>query len=416
MKKPARENPFISELRERCGNEGDMFWLDSEKSNLVAFDPQIAKQINLDNFADLTIPDKLSDELKGKSGCPFSWSEIKGSWFKKMQFHTQPNDLEQLTNRMTELIDQHLNKPVNLVVAIQEIFSQPLIDTVIKDLPPRHYQRILADQKLKIKPFTIESPPEDTFTESLVSAYVQVKAGMSVRKELRARAKKNRPRKQDLLDPIVDMLPRLGMDRAIDAVTMVLTAIAGPPGAAASCMIYELTTSAHWNEKLKEELSNVSLAELFEKPTHVAPITYRFVKEVLRKWSPPVISSRVARTEIKFMMGNKQEKLTPGQQYMLSPYLIHHNPKYWRDPEKFDPDRWLSGSDDIAKQRSNYIPFGWAPKSCIGQTLGTYQLIILAYLMCTKYKITLNEPEKIEMILEGMPLPLKFSGVIEALE
>lgn len=31
-----------------------------------------------------------------------------------------------------------------------------------------------------------------------------------------------------------------------------------------------------------------------------------------------------------------------GTQIILPFNALHHDPKYWREPEKFDPDRWVS--------------------------------------------------------------------------
>ncbi|MFT4928395.1 MAG: cytochrome P450 [Phenylobacterium sp.] len=405
-------NPFIQQLRHRCDNEGGLFWLDEEQKKLAAFDPVIAKQINADNFADLTLPDRLKDQLKGQKSCPFSWGEIKDAWFKQMHTHSQPDQLEQLTTGMTELIDARLNQPLDLVLAAQDIFSQALLPTMIANLPDRQFKRIQTDQRLKIKPFTIENPPEPSLFAAIHSTIVQIRAASVVRRELNFRAKGKRPRQQDILDPIVDMLPRLGIDRAVDTVTMILTAIGGPPGAAASCLLYELCLRPHWKQTLSEELGNIALHELLKAPTKVAPITWRFIKEILRMWSPPIIASRQVRTDINFQIKTQQHQLAEGQLYLLSPYMIHHDPQHWPDPDTFDPDRWLPDSDKAAKTRGSYIPFGWAPKTCIGQTLGTYQLIILSWLMCTKYDITLDDPTNVGMTLAAMPLPLNFSGVI----
>src|SRR6185369_12016031 len=143
-----------------------------------------------------------------------------------------------------------------------------------------------------------------------------------------------RPRRLDLTDPVVDLLPELGMDRAVDSVTAILTAIAGPPGSAAACLIYELTRRPDWAARMTAELAPLAPGELASP--RIAPVTYRFVKEVLRVWSPPLFLSRPVRTD----MDLGHECLKTGQRYLVSPYLIHHDPHQWKDPETFDPDRW----------------------------------------------------------------------------
>ena len=35
-------------------------------------------------------------------------------------------------------------------------------------------------------------------------------------------------------------------------------------------------------------------------------------------------------------------KIPPGSTVVLSPFLLHRSPEYWKSPETFDPDRFLS--------------------------------------------------------------------------
>jgi cytochrome P450 len=188
----------------------------------------------------------------------------------------------------------------------------------------------------------------------------------------------------------------------------VLTAIAGPPGASAACLLYELTRRPDWAARLASELEPLQPAELYEAPTRVAPITHRLVKETLRMWSPPLLMTRAVRTGIDL----DQAQLKTGQRYFLSAYLIHHDPRHWREPDTFDPDRWLHGAAHGPCAGANYVPFGWAPKTCIGAGLGTTQLIVFCHLLCTRYHVQVSDPEAVRMALAAVPLPLDFRGTI----
>lgn len=45
-----------------------------------------------------------------------------------------------------------------------------------------------------------------------------------------------------------------------------------------------------------------------------------------------------------------------------------HNPKYWKNPGVFDPDRWLD-KDQLSEQPYAFTPFSAGPRACIGKGL-----------------------------------------------
>jgi len=316
----------------------------------------------------------------------------------------------QLAARMSALLDERLDRSLDLVWAAQEVAARALIPIVVAGLRPSGVARVLRDQTLKIRNLLVTEESRETVWEAVRGVLIQIRAGTVMRRELRGRFKGRRPRRLDLTDPIVDLLPDLGMDRAVDAVTGVLTAIAGPPGAAAACLLYELSRRPDWAARLAGELCPIPQAELYAAPTHVAPVTHRFVKETLRMWSPTPLVNRTVRTEIR----HERACLKPGQGYLLSPDILHHDPRHWQDPDTFDPDRWLHETEAGHGQGSgaHYVPFGWAPRSCIGAGLGTAQLILLCHLFSTRYAVRLTDPESVRIALFSVPLPRSFRGTI----
>lgn len=227
----------------------------------------------------------------------------------------------------------------------------------------------------------------------------QFRAGLAVRAEIRGRARGTRPRHYDLTDLVVDLLDRLRADRAAEAVTTVLTAIAGPPGAAAASPVYELVRHPRWVATIAAEMSGVDDAEFVATPQNTAPLTARFVREVLRLWSPPLFLTRMVRKEIAVPDG----VLLPGQHYLLSPYMIHHDPRNWPDPDIFDPDRWLPDNTGRRAAGTHYLPFGFAPMSCIGAGMGLVVLMLLCRLLRTRYRIEPDLPVP-PVVLAAIPL------------
>ncbi len=60
--------------------------------------------------------------------------------------------------------------------------------------------------------------------------------------------------------------------------------------------------------------------------------------------------------------------LPAGASIVLNAYAMHHDPRYWTDPEMFDPDRF-SAERFGADERNAYYPFGRGQRMCIGESM-----------------------------------------------
>jgi len=59
-------------------------------------------------------------------------------------------------------------------------------------------------------------------------------------------------------------------------------------------------------------------------------------------------------------------------------YNLHHDPEYFPDPEKFDPERFNDENKKNIKPYT-YLPFGSGPHNCIGNfsLIGSVPLFIV---------------------------------------
>lgn len=73
---------------------------------------------------------------------------------------------------------------------------------------------------------------------------------------------------------------------------------------------------------------------------------------------------------------------------------MQNSPKYWKDPEKFQPERFL---DENCKKIRNglYFPFGFGARKCIGYRFAEMEAkIVLAEILRKYIPVLCNEPEK----------------------
>ncbi|KAG0426528.1 hypothetical protein HPB47_026359, partial [Ixodes persulcatus] len=74
--------------------------------------------------------------------------------------------------------------------------------------------------------------------------------------------------------------------------------------------------------------------------------------------------------------------------------LLHHDPRYWTDPEEFNPDRF-SPENKAAIEPMAYIPFGIGPRSCIASRFAQMELALIIAKILTKFKLDIcDQPEK----------------------
>lgn len=76
--------------------------------------------------------------------------------------------------------------------------------------------------------------------------------------------------------------------------------------------------------------------------------------------------------------GARPFKLERGMNIWFPVKAIHHDPKYFENPEKFDPDRFLRDGKSIASSGA-YMPFGMGPRKCIGSRFALTEMKILLF-------------------------------------
>lgn len=91
------------------------------------------------------------------------------------------------------------------------------------------------------------------------------------------------------------------------------------------------------------------------------PYTDRVVRESMRLYPPAFTVSRVSIADTTL-----GEYVVPaGTDMIVSIYGAHHDPRWWPNPEAFDPDRFLPEHEG-GRPRYAYLPFGAGPRVCVG--------------------------------------------------
>jgi cytochrome P450 len=125
---------------------------------------------------------------------------------------------------------------------------------------------------------------------------------------------------------------------------------------------YLLATHPDVDERMQQELRQV-LGDRDPVPDdwHRLIYTGMVLEESLRLY-PPV--GRIGRRPLAdYSIGGRH--VPAGAAVFLSPYVTQRDPRWWPEPDRFDPGRW---SEELSSRRPRYaaFPFGAGPRSCIG--------------------------------------------------
>lgn len=90
--------------------------------------------------------------------------------------------------------------------------------------------------------------------------------------------------------------------------------------------------------------------------------------ESLRKWPPISAIDRLVsnRYEIPPKDDEPGVVLEKGDVIIIPFQGLHHDPEYWENPEKFDPERFSPENKHKIKPLT-YLPFGSGSRNCIGE-------------------------------------------------
>lgn len=60
----------------------------------------------------------------------------------------------------------------------------------------------------------------------------------------------------------------------------------------------------------------------------------------------------------------------------MSSWLMHRNPEIFPDPMKFDPERWMAGTEQFHHLDHHMVPFGRGSRQCVGMPLAYSELYV----------------------------------------
>ncbi len=112
------------------------------------------------------------------------------------------------------------------------------------------------------------------------------------------------------------------------------------------------------------------------------PYTRAVANETLRLYPPAFIVARQAMTADRC----GATSIPAGALVVISPWVLHRHVQRWRQPDAFDPERFLR---DEPPQRLSFMPFGAGPRVCVGAQFGLAEVILVLAMLVKKFEFQL---------------------------
>ncbi|XP_058129347.1 cytochrome P450 9e2-like [Anopheles coustani] len=181
-----------------------------------------------------------------------------------------------------------------------------------------------------------------------------------------------------------------------------------------SFALHELAVAENIQQRLYEEVRDAEEAleegkSLTYEQLQSLPYLDNVISETLRKWPIGTVLNRECIRDYHYDDGKGTSfTMEKGANVFIPIIGFHFDPKYFPNPDRFDPDRF---NEENRKniQNGTYLPFGAGPRNCIGSRFALMEAKAVLYYLLLHFRVLPCEKTQI-------PLKLKKSSTEFATE
>ena len=125
----------------------------------------------------------------------------------------------------------------------------------------------------------------------------------------------------------------------------------------------------------------------------------------------------IGLSQISFIFSIGGYDIPKGTTVLINHWALHHDPKFWKNAETFDPHRYLDNEGKMDLKPDSWLPFGAGRRVCLGEPVARTELLLIAANLLQNFKF--KSPPGVEMVPEGFcesvgsELPKAYKVVIE---
>jgi cytochrome P450 len=385
------------------------FYLGGLKEAIVTIDPAVIQHVlktNAENYQKSEIQVKRMGHFLGK-GLLTTHGEAWRTQRRLIQ--TGFKELSMLCSIMQDSLAESLRDfDTQIRLGPVDVYSQ-LMKMTFAMVARSLFGARLKDEDIELVSHTICTVQEFIVRQTLqpyLNPWFAVSGELRKHEEMRTRAdavlleyikrRRSEPPGHDLLQTLMDARYSDGegmSDELVLSESMQLL-VAGHETSsnALSWLLYLLSTHPDCLKRVRQEIHSV----LGEAPLGHADVlkfefTTQVIYEVLRLYPPFWMIDRVAVSDDRA----GDVVIPSGSTVIVYVYGAHHAPRYWQDPEHFNPERFTKEEMKV-RTPFTFLPFGGGPRVCIGQHYAMLQILMILSDLIRRYDFEMVPGQTIE--------------------
>lgn len=117
------------------------------------------------------------------------------------------------------------------------------------------------------------------------------------------------------------------------------------------------------------------------------------IDETLRLYPPVPVLARECLTEERY----EGYRIPRGSLVMVVPWLLHRHRKFWSEPDRFIPERFLAGSGEPVSKFA-YVPFSIGPRICLGMSFAIVEAMLCLATLARRFRLELRSGHNVEPV------------------
>ncbi len=121
------------------------------------------------------------------------------------------------------------------------------------------------------------------------------------------------------------------------------------------------------------------------------PYARAVIAESMRLYPPAYIVGRRSTETYQI----REYEFAPRTIFLSPQFIVHRDPRWWPEPDRFIPERWLDTAATAARPKMAYFPFGAGTRICVGEQFAWMEAILVLATLARRWRVRVDgrDPE-----------------------